>query len=486
MASPPVVTQPLNPALTVDPEKCPSVCCGCLIDRPHIGLDEFAECLCFPLGSPSRSHFWQLGQNASSLTRIDPNTPASDILAIDTFSPCDWIVFNHTDHGHQTMGRDELWRYIYDASRTFIRTFHERVGYYPIPTQECYEYNAPRRRFQFGNELANWVAMRHCICTGREGNGHVLQLPSKKIRQLGKEKYDFVEDRTVAPTSYVDADGDGILDSVEFMILNDGKFTSFDEVRVHFHASQSHYEDLYRNEIRPVRVRKDPNNTLSPDPTKPTWIITIPARLAVQPVKYIQRQNTYYDPNDRSIYATIFKIYRQWVDTSQGVTIMRKQHAQCGCKCVCNSNIQMDSQSPDGCYMCHQARACMINAECGLVEVFARSQDACSVCEMCVDKLCIHYMSGDCLDIRCVIANYAASLMRRMICCKDNSCLEEMRADYIGVSVSEFGRASGFTALTPGERLITNILGSRHGGVLAARFIRQYMGDRDFVGVILY
>lgn len=384
--------------IPVNTTNCPDPCCDCPDERPIIGLDQFAECLCFHEDTKDRFHFWQLAQDPNNPTRIAPGTPVQTRLTVDPFSPCESIVFQANGHGEGLNGRDEIWRAIKMASELFIQEFYNHTGYFPVERFSCYEYNPTNYAAVF-NSNVNYspifevLGSSHLPYVGTQRVfGHGITLPHRKIRKFGKKVNRFVVTMTATPgVTLLDLDNDGIFDTAELRIAKtQGSITinSAEEIRLYFTEADRTSDELLRNEIRPLKVVHDPiqNN----------FIARFPARLAVKPTAYRQAQGNALDPNDRNIYARHFDLYQEGINENLGVIAMRKLGG-CGCYCGCPKSDE--TRDAKGCWACTQSLGCTWNAELGQVIISKAGQDCCSCCPECVDRYCINYLSGCELDI---------------------------------------------------------------------------------------
>ena len=394
-------------------------CCqpGCIERCPSLSIAEWGALLCI---NP-----YYLHQQAQMDTiRGYENTP----IPLYNDAKCQNLVYN-CGSGCPSAGRDDIWGALQFADEAFRDYSH----YFPSPTPDCEE-----------------------IYWHRGWRGGRVKLRNAKLNKLGKQTLTFVKTVSLDPTTQItDSDGDGIVDTVTVSIYKTllPGLTNPDEFAVFFQQPDwggspgSPTGDRCRHEIRPITVKTELNK----------WVITFPSYVFIRPKILVGFNQEAHDPNNLTIYPIKIDIYRRWVDESQAITIFRKPEV-CGCSCGRSSE----------CYTCEPATACIISHEESIIDINLR--DGCC-CPKCADRICVNYVSGECLDpiLRKLLAQYAAALLGRGLCCCEQFNKEVAYWQQSFVAVSDRGRT--ITTLSAQEK--ANPFGVNRGAVELYRYLRR-------------
>lgn len=339
----------------------------------------------------------------------------STLIPCNKLEPCLALVYDSITRGGHHPGRAEIYRAILRADEMF----HDYAGYWPAPTYSCDE----------------WAFKIGYMC-GR------LRLKNSKITKLGLETYNSIGIIPVATTDMTDEDGDNLWDTVTITVpVVSG--VALDELAVYFVESDwPRGTDRCRNQLRPLTAKVVGDN----------WVISWNSTSFIKPKLYTGLGQTCIDPQDPDNYPTQVQLTRKWYDESKAVTVMRKPTS-----CVCGETAE--------CYCCENAKACIVNAEAGIIELDMRG---CGCCATCAQKLCINYVSGDCANENAeLIAHFVASLIGREICCADNFCMKYWQEDYVAINV----RGNLVTALNETE--LANPFGTKRGGLDLYRYLHE-------------
>lgn len=363
-------------------------------------------------------YFWQFAQ----LRTVYPMT---DIPQYDT--GCNPVVYERCTGGCNVAGRNEVLSAILSAEQAF----RDQAGYWPSLQPDYDEHYFPRG-FRGGR----------------------IQLRSSKVKQLGRLKLESIQIEALEDVAIQDTDGDGLPDSVALTIAPIAGM-SIDELAVFFVDGDQAFDDC-RNEIRPITAKESNGQ----------WVLTWPAWLSVKPRVYRDWRQPILDPLDPTLYPTHVHLFRRWVDPSEAVVIMRKP-VQCGC------------DRTGECYVAECADACILSHEEGIVEINLPA--GCGCCNQCFDRLCVHYVSGECdsPELRLLLARLAAAYIGRDICCGEMSGeVGYWQADYVGVS----DRGRTVTTLTDAER--ASAFGTRRGGIEMYRYLRRPGKKKMRIGIL--
>jgi hypothetical protein len=185
--------------------------------------------------------------------------------------------------------------------------------------------------------------------------------------------------------------------------------------------------------------------------------IRIPVWHLIKPITLQGGNQEAFDPNDTGIYVDKVALYREWIDPSKAITIMRRTDVGCSC-----------TTTTDVCYTCENVTACVVNAERGMIALDMRNTDANSCyCNKCAHRICINYVAGDCNNHKQIIAHLAATYLCKSLCCSPSEELKRWQADYVGVD--QRGRIT--TSLSQLE--LGNPFGTLRGQIEAYRYLRQ-------------
>lgn len=381
-------------------------------------------------------------------------------------SPCENIVFERCHSGCLVFGRDEICRAIARADDAF----EDFMGYPPEPR--------PRSTEFYFSGRGNW-------CLNNSGQkpfyGGVLQLPHNKIQKLGLETLTFVETVTFNPRDqltnttlqdifetspdvpdrvHLNPNPDALVDLFTLTIDKPTDATT-DEIAVFFVEADRGHSNCCRWEVRPITVKDNGDNTLTI--TAPSWVMARP--IAADSWSTVDTDQEVMDPMNFTIYPTQLNIYRRWVDATKAVTVCRKPVS-----CSCGRNVG------DDCYTAEEIDACLISQEQGLIDVtFPKSSD-CGCCPKCAERICVHYITGDCNHAE-LIAQLASAYMPGNICCTPSGTISYWMADFVGISE----RGKQMTTLNAAEQ--SNPFGTRRGAVEAYRRLRR-RGRKMRIGAI--
>lgn len=380
-------------------------CCECVEHCPSIGLDDW-----FRIMQQNPYYSFQMGQDEF----VYPGTP----IAYKMNTICEALVFCSLAQGGTVVGRDQVWDAIGEADKKF-RNF---TGYWPAPTFDCDE----------------WDFKKAYTC-GR------IRLRNAKVISLGMETIDSIATVDIDPNIHItDENGDTLLDTVTIIVpvVED---VPASELVVYlpedaWRDSSSCIDEQCKAWIRPIKVKTVGDN----------WQITFPSWLAVKPERYAGYAQVALDPADLTIYATQVEVKRRWADPTKAITVMRR-------------NISCDCAQSGECYTCAAPSACIINGRNGLITI---NMHELGCCMRCVQRVCIHYLSGDC-DNETLIARLAAADLGRDVCCvRKESEVSYWFEDFVGTD--RYGRIS--TALTPTQ--LNNPFGTKRGQLDAYRALR--------------
>ena len=394
------------------PEPC--FCENCIPQRPVIGLDDWRAAMCM-----NEYFFWQLCQDMYEY----PDSP----LVIDPTTLCDEVVYERFVQGGKIAGRQEIWANIVRADQMVHELFNERAGYYPTPRYVCDEINLwgcpaqqPRR-----------IELKH---------GRLIALGAEAFEDIAEVEINGVDGDGV-PLHIADDNYDDIWDTVTFE-LETG--VCAEEILVFFPAEYSAYpKDFWRNEIRQACVEQDGDGKVK---------VTIPAWLLIKPRLYMGMRQVCYDPNDIAAYVPSVKLIRRYTDDSNAVKVWRQPQANC-CE-------------PATCLTCEEASACIISNRNSVIEI-TPPRCGCKKQSCALEKICVCYLAGDCLDAGIVVARLAAAFIGKNVCCAQNTELGRWQGDLVGVD--EKGRiVSSLDEVEKG-----NPLGTRVGSIEAWKFTQM-------------
>lgn len=400
-------------------EELTTSCTGCDCDacdnqRPAIGLDDWRVAM-----RGLRPHpFWQLGQQSANYVNSPIGYPA------EAAGDCDKFTYQYHWQGNQQSGRWDIWMQIVDAEKQF----YEYTGFWPSARFGCAEvrFDRPHR---YGP----------------------IALPAKKIKQIGRERFVMVEAVIVADTDIFDSDGDGIAD--KFIVCvdwpTDASGTAIPVGELHlFHPAASWVDSRQKwfYEVRPVRFTANSSGKLC---------IEGPAWLLVKPGLYEGYGQGVLDVMDKTVFEQSLELYRQWVDPTGAVTLLRKPQHECHCGCT--------GDYDDSCLRCTPGQACVVNAEVGIIEL-RWSQIACA-CQQCVDGICIHYYGGDC-GWESKLAHLVAANLAENVCQCGNPEVTRWQEEYISPdSRNRLTTVLSFTELQ-------NLFGTKRGQLEMYRALR--------------
>ena len=379
------------------------LCCDCAdCIRPSIGIDDW-----FRILAVNPYYGFQMAQDINDY----PGTP----IPLDAVQPCNWLVYNSGLYGGSQAGRNEIW----DALLLAEQKFHRFTGYWSSPTFDCDE----------------WSYKKAYI-------GGPIRLKNAKLKSIGREAFTLLQSVTIsAATAIADANNDGILDTITFTIPVQAG-VSVSEIAVYFSQEDWNGDDRCRHEIRPISVRTVGAN----------WEISFSSWMAVRPKLYVGFPQSALNPENLSIYALKFDVYRRWSDPTAAIVAWRKNIP---CSCCSNTG---------ECYTCYNVDACIVNAERSIIEIRPKVSNENFCCPVCTQRLCIHYLSGDC-DNDNLIARLASAELGRDICCGGNTEIKYWMQDFVGVT------SSGKLTTVLNARELSNPFGTRRGQIEAYRYL---------------
>ena len=360
-------------------------CIPCEKQRPPIGLEDFRRVLKF-----NPYYFWQMAQ--------DRNDPAyrETLIPLQENAMCDHLVFESGEVTGVVSGREDVWQGIRQMTRAYV----DFAGVFPGPTYACIE-----KDFNAG-----WT-----------GRGR-LQLGHNNVLALGKEKLTKLGDLTIDPdVDIVDKNADGLLDTVTLIVDLPADLTSEDEVILLRPVDENDFfafgdDDIWRREIRPVKA----------DIVGDKLHLTFRSWLAVKAQYYSSMGPVALDPEQREIYIDSVELHRRWTDATEAVQIVRRTGSAAGCGCSHSSGVL----SGESCYNCEMGAACLVNGTVGLIELNVNWSSG--GCNECIDKLVVHYLSGDC-DMDTQFARAVAGNMGRNLCCgKGHAELAHWQQQFVG------------------------------------------------------
>lgn len=381
-------------------------CCDCDDMTPGLSLYEWGKYLCV-----SPFYLFQMSQN--------PNTyPKTPIPGYYEDSLCNQLVYQNCINSCSIAGREEICDAILTAELNF-RTF---AGFPSTPIGLCQEVSFPfKRKFRRGT----------------------ITLPFGKLLALGRVKEVIVAFINLVDDDFKDLDGDGVIDTAVFKIAKDSVFRDKDEVVIKRVASPCRVGECTLK-TEPICVRDDSlDNTI--------WWVEVPAQLLVRPLLF--ESGKPIDPNDLSVYDRGIGIHRKYVDGNEAITVYRNPQGNCTCKV-------------DGpCYECDTIEGCIVDAENGIIRLDIGG----NCCQGCAERLCIHYVAGECSGrYHRLVARLAAATLGRDICCSNvGTEVRYWSEDFVGVS--ERGRQ--VTTLSAVE--MANFFGTRRGMVEAYRLLKR-------------
>lgn len=363
-------------------------CVPCGDVRPVLGLEEFRRVLKY-----NPYYFWQMGQNPADVRQT--------AIPYDGSVPCEQVIFEAGEYGgHGAGGRADVGRAIKQVTQAYV----DYAGFFP--------------RLTYSSE--ELVCARPWSGRGR------LQLSKKKVQALGVETLEKVADITIDPTTdIVDVNNDGLLDTVNLTnqalagTISDGDelllFRAYDEDECVL-TGEMEAETFWKREIRPAKVSLNDAGTL--DVIFRSW-------LAVEPLFYGGANMCVLDPQDVSIYAQNFEVWRRYTDATNVVQLWRRNRADCTCSCV-EANTTIDDTE---CYTYSDEKACLVNGEQGIIELNLGNWRC---CWRCIDKLCVHTLSGECNDVILLARAVAGELGRQLCCGKTHTELAYWQTQYVG------------------------------------------------------
>ena len=197
----------------------------------------------------------------------------------------------------------------------------------------------------------------------------------------------------------------------------------------------------WRYEIRPITVVEEGDDA----------IITFPSWLFADPEIY-ERSITprYLDPNDEDSYSEFAVISRLWYDPDEALQIYTDATCECG--------------TEQACWDCHFPPHCVLNRKYSVIEVRTDMLSDCR-CIPCIERVCVHYESGDCHN-ESLLARLAAALLGRSPCCQSNSEFTYFTSDFI--ATDQFGKIT--SPLSEAE--MASPFGTKRGGVDAFRYFK--------------
>ena len=358
-------------------------CTPCERQRPPIGLESFRRVLKF-----NPYYFWQMAQQRSEYRET--------IIPLQANAMCDHLVFETGEVTGVVSGRDDVWQGI----RRMTRAYVDYAGFFPAPTYSCTEKD---------------------FVQGWTGRGR-LQLGHNKVLALGKERMEKVQDIAIDRDMDIsDKNMDGLLDTITLRVDVPAGLSDVSEVillrpgddDLDFFALD---DDLWRREIRPVKV----------EIVADKLHLTFRSWLAVKPLHYSGMGPVALDPAQREIYIEGVELWRRWTDASQAVQIYRRTGSATGCGCG-----HSEGELPgSGCYTCGSGAACLTDGGVGLIELEVDWSRA--GCSQCIDKVVVHYLSGDC-DMDVPFARAVAGNMGRNLCCgKGHAELAHWQTQFVG------------------------------------------------------
>lgn len=331
-----------------------------------------------------------------------------------------------------------MWDCICDLARRFV----DYAKFFAAPTYACHEID-----IGFGS--------------GWDGRGRI-RLPHNHVLEIGKEALAPLTELTIdVDADIVDLNGDGLFDTVECSfdatLLPAG--ATVDELILVVPEDQAQFDEcapdsFWRREIRPAKF------ALSADGE--TVNVTFRSWLTVQRALYAGMVPSILDPQDTSIYLTTIQVWRRYTDVTGAVQLWRRPNV---CNCV---------DTDGACYECEDGAACLLNREMGMVELTLDRNLNCIACKRCIDKVVIHYRSGDCNN-EAVFARAVAGCMSRDLCCgKSHTELRHWQEDFVRQTdegrftraISRSERRSGLGTTRGALDLYTYLRSRRHIKVL--------------------
>lgn len=393
-------------------DSCDS-CNPCITNCPSLSIDKWYQLMRFP-----RWYGWQWAQ--------DRNFHKSTPIPMDASMPCATLVYEsyvlgefspEADGSRLGAGREDIWESIRQADISF----REFMGFWPRPVQVTEE-------IQIGHLRDS-----------------VFQLSTKKIQALGQirltRKAVIVINKSI---DYIDLNNDGIYDQLKLEIdLPTG--VDLKGLTLVFPEDQWLSEEFCRHEICPTIFKVVGTDRLS---------ITVPARLLHPPTEYLVDPQSPIDPSNLDNFTDTVELWYRDIDPTKQITISRLPN-NCG---YC--------QSTDVCYTCENIEGCIVSSNLSQIRLKPSGGDDC-FCPSCTDKICVHYIAGDCGWDQ-LIARLAAARLGKNLCCSPSPEISYYQEEYVSVN-SVTGRI--LSPLSEIER--ANFFGTRRGEIEAYRALRR-------------